>query len=317
MRKEDENGVPEDALALRPRWWLHIALFAATFVTTTGFGVMMAASLLLPEDIPEAEVLTQLADVAFSAQGIGMGLGYSVSLLAILLAHEMGHYLTARRYGVSASPPYFLPGLPPFGTFGAFIRMRIREIDATRLFRIAVGGPYAGFIVCLPLLILGLCWSDVRPVPPELAEAALGESILMWVLTKAMFGTLPEGHDVFLHPVAYAGWVGLFVTSFNLVPLSQLDGGHVAYTMFGKKFNAAAWLVLLGLIGLGVLVFPGWLLLVFFALIMGPTHPVELSGPPLGPRDRALGWGALAMFVVTFVPRPFVLPTILDLVLGK
>jgi membrane-associated protease RseP (regulator of RpoE activity) len=301
----------------RPRWWLHALLLLATLGTTTAFGVVLASGLVAPLD-PDKEVgVDHLWHVATSPKGIGLALSYSLSVLAILFCHEMGHYLLARRYGVSASPPYFLPGLPPFGTFGAFIRMRIRTIDATRLFRIGAGGPYAGFVVCIPVLLIGLFLSDVQPVPPGLEEAQLGDSLLMWALTRVLFGTLPEGHDVFLHPMAYAGWVGLFVTSFNLVPLGQLDGGHIAYTLFGERFNKIAWFLLAGLIVLGVTVFPGWLVLVFFLLILGPKHPVVLEGEPLGRGDRMAAWGAMVLFALTFVPQPFKLPTILDLVLGR
>lgn len=286
-------------------------------VTTTAFGIVLASGLVEPANPNEEIGLGHLVTVATTPKGIALALSYSLSILGILFAHEMGHYLIARHYGVSASPPYFLPGLPPFGTFGAFIRMRIRTIDATKLFRIGAGGPYAGFLVCVPILMVGLFLSEVQPVPVELEEAQLGDSLLMWGLVRLVFGTIPEGQDVFLHPMAYAGWVGLFVTSFNLVPLGQLDGGHIAYTLFGKRFNRVAWFLLIGLIVLGVTVFPGWLVLVFFLLILGPKHPVVLDGPPLRGADRLAAWGALVLFGLTFVPQPFKLPTILDMVLGQ
>ena len=145
---------PETAPA--PRWWLHGLLLLATLATTTAFGVVLASGLVDPVDAGAEPGLDHLWYVATTARGLGLALSYSLSLLAILFSHEMGHYLIARRYGVQASPPYFLPGLPPFGTFGAFIRMRIGSIDAKRLFRIGAGGPYAGFLVCLPVLVIGL-----------------------------------------------------------------------------------------------------------------------------------------------------------------
>ena len=178
--EEHKNAEGESTeVPVQPRWWLHGVLLLATLVTTTAFGVVLASGLVDPVDPTEEVGLGHLWYVATTAKGVGLALSYSLSLLAILFSHEMGHYLIARRYGVSASPPYFLPGLPPFGTFGAFIRMRIRTIDATRLFRIGAGGPYAGFVVCIPILIVGLLLSEVQPVPPELAEAQLGDSVLM------------------------------------------------------------------------------------------------------------------------------------------
>jgi membrane-associated protease RseP (regulator of RpoE activity) len=116
--------------------------------------------------------------------------------------------------------------------------------------------------------------------------------------------------------MAYAGWVGMFITSFNLVPLGQLDGGHVAYTLFGERFNKVAWVLLLGLIALGVMAFPGWLVLVLFLLFTGHEHPPVTQGRTLRGGDRAAAWGALALFALTFVPRPFAMPTLLDWLRG-
>ncbi|MEO1272994.1 MAG: site-2 protease family protein, partial [Myxococcota bacterium] len=243
-----------------------------------------------------------------------MALAYAGPVLAILMAHEMGHYLPARRYGVTVTPPYFLPGLPPFGTFGAFIRMQIETMSASKLFRIGAGGPYAGFVVALPTLVIGLMLSDVKPLPEGLEGAHLGDSLLMWGLTALLFPDIPEGHDLFLHPMAFAGWVGMFVTAFNLVPLGQLDGGHVAYTLFGERFNAVVLGLLVVMIGLGVAVFPGWLVLVAFVLLMGPEHPPVLDEEDrLEGLERWFGYGALVMFVLTFIPQPFEVPTILDM----
>jgi membrane-associated protease RseP (regulator of RpoE activity) len=287
------------------RWWLHGLLLALTFGSTLYWGFH------LTDKVPEG------VDPWASAEGWTAGLFYAVSILAILFTHEMGHYLTARRYGVEATPPYFLPGFPPFGTFGAFIKMQIGQISARELFRIGAGGPYAGFVVALPVLLVGLGLSEVRPLPPEFEESwRLGDSLLMMGLTRAWFGAVAEGHDVFLHPMAYAGWVGMFVTSFNLVPLGQLDGGHVAYTLFGERFNRAAPWLLAGLVALGATVFTGWLVLVAFLWFTGFRHPAVVArGEVVRGVDRALAWGALVMFALTFVPRPFGTATLLDLLL--
>ncbi len=290
-REGEVEGGPTGA----PRWWLHGLLLLATLGTTTAFGVTFAGDRL---DAPG-----WWADPAVWSQG----LAYSLSIMAILLAHELGHYITARRYGVDVTPPFFLPGFPPFGTFGAFIKMRMeRPVTASQLFRIGAGGPYAGFVLALPLLMIGLALSEVQPLPEELAGAQLGDSLLMMGLVRAFFGVIPQGQDVFLHPMAYAGWVGMFVTSFNLVPLGQLDGGHIAYTLFGERFNKVAWGLYGALVVLGLLVFQGWLVLALFLFFMGPKHPPVVEGRvALKGVDRWAGFGALALLVLTFTPRPF------------
>ena len=307
---EQERLEPIGGQPIAPRWGLAATLLIATLCSTMFTGLTLA-------DIGEVAdpASLEFMDLVAMPQVWMQGASYALSLMAILFVHEMGHYLPARRYGVEASLPYFLPGFPPFGTFGAFIRMGMGRISASRLFRIGAGGPFAGFAVALPVLIIGLMLSDVRPVPAELEGASLGDSILMWGVTRAMFGALPAGHDVFLHPMAYAGWVGMFVTSFNLVPLGQLDGGHIAFTLFGERFNKVAWFLLVGLIILGVVTFPGWLVLVLFLIFLGPTHPNVTRGEVLKGPERLAGYAGLLLFVLTFVPKPFEVPSLLGFLL--
>lgn len=299
-----DSSAPQEPSARRPNWPLHVVLFLVTLASTTYMG------LNLVEDAPES-----MSELLSMPRAWGTALAYSLSVLAILFAHEMGHYLTARHYNVDASPPYFLPGFPPFGTFGAFIRMRIESISARRLFWIGAGGPYAGFVVALPLLVLGLWMSEIKDLPPELVDAKLGDSLLMMGLVKLVHGTIPAGKDVFLHPIAYAGWVGMFVTSFNLVPLGQLDGGHIAYTLFGERFNKVAIFLLVALIAVALLVFPGWGVLVLFLLYTGYKHPPIARGEVLQGKSRVAAYGALLLFVLTFVPQPFSLDSPVEMLL--
>lgn len=310
-RDEDEEiGLPGGDLDedYRPNWPLHAALLLVTLGTTLFTGLVQSGV-----SYPMTGWL-YMKMLVTDPEAWEMALYYAVPVLTILTAHELGHYLPARRYGVKVTPPYFLPGFPPFGTFGAFIRMQIETMSASKLFRIGAGGPYAGFVVALPMLVAGLLMSEIKPVPEALEGAHLGDSLLMWALTEWLFPEIPAGHDVFLHPMAFAGWVGMFVTAFNLVPLGQLDGGHVAYTLFGERFNAVVMFLLVGMIGLGVAVFPGWLVLVAFVLLMGPQHPPVLGEDErLEGLERWLGYGALLMFVITFIPRPFEVPTLLDM----
>src|SRR6266542_5658369 len=154
------------------------------------------------------------------------GFPFAFTLLAILGTHKFGHYFTARAYGASVSLPYFIPAPPPFlfGTLGAIIRMRSPARDRNSLFDIAAAGPLAGLVVALPALWIGLGWSKVAALP-EGGNVVFGDSLLMRFMTWLAFGHLPPGHDVFVHPVALAAWVGLFVTALNLIPVGQLDGG--------------------------------------------------------------------------------------------
>jgi membrane-associated protease RseP (regulator of RpoE activity) len=286
---------------LTPWAWrlIHLGLFLLTLVTTTEVGLLDAQGRHI--DTP-----------GFSAATIWLeALSYSLSLMAILLAHELGHYLTARRLGVHASLPFFLP-LPfasAFGTLGAFIRMRLdRQVPSHHLLRIAAYGPLAGFVVALPVLIIGLQLSVVAPAPEFSGEGIqLGDSLLMLGLTRLLFGELPMGMDVWLHPMAYAGWAGMFVTAFNMLPVAQLDGGHIAYSLFGERYNKIGLYFFLGLLAMGTFLFTGWLIvaaLIFF--VIGVDHPPIASDGAVRGRVRWIGIAAFAVFALTFTPVPFV-----------
>src|SRR5206468_7106658 len=221
----------------RERWWLHVALFALTLVTTTVAGAILTGAIAY-----DPNPLHLLRGLPVARPGAwASGLAFSLPLLAILLAHELGHYVTARRYQLDVSPPYFIPVplFPSFvGTMGAFIRLRTVVSDRRQLFDVGVAGPIAGFLVALPVLVAGLALS--RPPAPDpafhgmylrigQAAAVLGDSPRTWVLRRLIVGPVPS---VSIHPGACAGRVGTFVTMLNLLPLAQLDGGHLLYAVF-------------------------------------------------------------------------------------
>src|SRR6266850_1175983 len=182
------------------------------------------------------------------------GAPFAFTLLAILGVHEFGHYFTARHYRASVSLPYFIPAPPPFlfGTMGAIIRMRSPAKDRNSLFDIAAAGPLAGLVIAIPAIMLGLEWSTVARAPSA-GHIVFGDSLLMRLLVYLKFGPLGEGMDVFVHPVALAGWVGLFVTALNLIPVGQLDGGRIAYALFGARHRQVSLATFLGLIALGAI----------------------------------------------------------------
>lgn len=289
----------------RQRVGLHIALFLMTGLSATW------AQLPLPGDLPLWRAL--LAAIVDPPRLIH-GLLFSATLMAILLAHEMGHYLTARRYGVDQSLPYFIPAPTLVGTLGAVIVMRSQPPNRAVLLKVAVMGPFAGLIVAVAACAWGLMHStsaelaDIDPRQPYL----LGSSILFDLL-RARFA--PSDVGLALHPVAFAGWVGLFVTSLNLIPAAQLDGGHVAYAMFGRHQGRISGFVVIALLGIGLFyglggANPGWGGLVWILwgvilFIVGLRHPPTRDDQtPLTFGQRLGGWLALVLFVVTFVPIP-------------
>jgi membrane-associated protease RseP (regulator of RpoE activity) len=265
-----------------------------------------------------------------SLADLPLGWKFAVPLLFILLCHEFGHYLMARKHGVDASLPYFIPFPFLFGTFGAVIRMRSPISTRNALLDIGSMGPIAGMVAAIPILVLGLTWSNVGPVTPGVGMQE-GQSILYLLIKRLVVGHIPNGHDVWLHPTALAGWIGLFVTMLNLLPVGQLDGGHVAYALFGPTQDRLSRLVQLGLIplGLGLCLYNGvsglaggetgdrlilsftaganWLVWAFALQVMrwltGPTHPP--TGPePLSGLRRLVAIGSLILFVVLFMPVP-------------
>ncbi len=279
--------------------WVNIALFIATVFSTLLIGAMWAG---------EDPLTNPLAGAPFSA-----------SLMGILLAHELGHYLVARYYGVAATLPYFIPmPLPinPLGTFGAFISMKEPVTNRRALLGIGAAGPLAGFVVTIPILILGLSLSAVEPIPTELPPGQQivmeGNSILYLGLKYLMFGrVLPSnGIDVTLHPVAFAGWAGLLVTALNLLPAGQLDGGHIVYALLGERTRQLTWVVILALVGLG-LFWNGWLLWAALVFFLGRRHAVLLDDitPLDGPR-KIIAIAVVVLFFLIFTPAPL---TILDI----
>lgn len=281
-------------------WPLNLALFVTTVVTTILVGT---GSDLLVLIFAGAQAWWQnLIEPGKLVDGVW----YSASLLLILGFHELGHYVTARVYGVHVSLPFFVPlPLSPMGTMGAIIRMRSPIPNRKVLFDIGIAGPLLGLVVALPVLVMGLVLSPVKPVAGLVYQE--GNSLAYLLLKWVIKGPIPDGSDVMLHPMALAGWLGLFVTALNLMPLSQLDGGHIAYAVLGRGFRKAVW----PFIGAMVVLFlvsrwPGWLLWVVLAGALGLKHPPPLDDlTPLDRPRRRLALVALALLVLLLTPLPF------------
>jgi membrane-associated protease RseP (regulator of RpoE activity) len=236
------------------------------------------------------------------------GLAFAIALMTTLLAHELGHFLQARRYHVPASLPFFIPmPFSPIGTMGAVIVMQPGRGDRRSLFDIAVTGPVAGLIPALLFSIVGLQRSQVVQIADQPATLVLGEPILFRLLAHFTFGALPEGTDIALHPVAFAGWVGIFITALNLIPIGQLDGGHILYSLLLRQAHVVAQAFLLAaMIGVAVWGYWGWILMIVLLMMMGPAHPPTANDyVPLGRGRTILGWASLLFVPLGFTPVPF------------
>jgi membrane-associated protease RseP (regulator of RpoE activity) len=235
------------------------------------------------------------------------GLPYAAALLGILGAHEMGHYLTARRLGTPTSLPYFLPMPLGFGTFGAVINMAAPPRNRRHLLAIAAAGPLAGLAVALPVLLLGLSLSQVEPLPTSGAYQMEGNSLLYAALKFLLFGQLlpANGQDVFIHPVAFAGWAGLLVTGLNLIPAGQLDGGHIVYALLGeRRSRIVLWIVLVALAALAFF-WQGWILWLFLIFLFGRMRLAPLDDVTrLTGRQQALAIAMIFIFILVFTPIP-------------
>jgi membrane-associated protease RseP (regulator of RpoE activity) len=262
-----------------------------------------------------AGALHQGVDILQNAANFAVGLPYSIGLLLILGAHELGHYFAARRHRIQVTPPYFIPAPFALGTFGAFISMRGRVLDRRALFDVAVAGPLAGLVFAIPALLVGLPYSKVvtESASPGLLHSGveIGSSFLMAILSKLALGpSAAEGHLLILHPLAFAGWLGLLVTALNLLPIGQLDGGHIAHAVFGSRRSQTISIVaLVSLFFLALFVWPGlmmWAFIVYFIAGMRDV-PAANDLTPLDRSRQALGYFAFALLALILVPVPHVL----------
>lgn len=270
-----------------------LPLFLATVLTTLGAGSLLAGA-------------NPFADPAALVEGVP----FAASLLAILGAHELSHYLTSRRHGVRATLPLFIPAPSLVGTFGAVIRIKSPIPDRRALLEIGVSGPLGGFLVAVPLAVAGLGLSRVET---GLAVGAgegglgivLGDSLVFKALVRAVLGPLPQDAALLLHPIAFAAWIGFFVTSINLLPVGQLDGGHIAHALLGRRQEWLSRAVVVLLAPLGLLWW-GWLLWCGLLLLLGLRHPpVLFADPPLDRKRRIFAAVGALLLALTFTPAPF------------
>jgi membrane-associated protease RseP (regulator of RpoE activity) len=236
------------------------------------------------------------------------GPAYSFAIILILLGHEMGHYLMSRRYGIRATLPFFLPfPLPPFGTLGAVIRMESTVSTRKALFDTGVAGPLTSLLLSIPAIVIGLRLSELIPVS-QVKEGTLqlADPPLFSLIQRAVLGAVSENHEILLHPIGFAGWVGLFVTALNLLPIGQLDGGHIAYALFGRKSRSISLVAIVVMAFITVFYNPGWLLLLILMILFGFRHPAPMDDQtPLDGKRKLIGAFAFLAFFLSFTPAPF------------
>lgn len=234
------------------------------------------------------------------------GYPFSLSIMTILLGHEMGHFFASKVHRMRATLPYFIPAPSIIGTFGAFIKMKSPILTRKALIDVGATGPLVGFVLALVASIVGLKMSKVIPVSGGDDYFMLGDSLLFSLLVKIIIGEVPPQHDVLLHSVAFAGWIGLFVTSMNLIPVGQLDGGHITYALFGRYHYYISRACFLIIALLGIFYWYGWLVWAALLLFLGLDHPpILIWESRLSSFRRFIGVLSFVIFILTFTPVPF------------
>lgn len=271
------------------RPWINLILFLATLATTLLVGTFNRGG----------NPFRNPADLA-------LGIPFSFSILLILGSHELGHYFVSRRAGIDVTLPYFLPVPHPLiGTLGAVIRIRSLIPNRRALVHLGVAGPLVGFFFAVPITVIGLKLSTVQPLSELEGGIGLGSSLLFVWLSKLFFPQVPPGYDVILHPMAFAGWLGFFITAMNLMPLGQLDGGHIAYGVLGRYRRPVIIGFLLGLLLLGIF-WAGWWFWAILVVLLGLRHPPPQDDiTPLSSKEFVLAGIALLVFILSFIPIPF------------
>lgn len=301
-------GYPMQATGRRSSPWLHLALFLLTVLSTGFAGALQwlgehGAEVGLDPAAPPG--LGELARLVLTHwRG---GLPFTVALLGILGVHEFGHYFMARRYKLDVSLPYFIPfPLNTFtGTLGAVIKIQSPFESRKSLFDVGIAGPLAGLAVAVPVVLAGLVNAKMGTIDPSQAGVSFGEPLLFQFLAWLIHGPRPEGQDLLMNPMLMAGWWGFFITALNLLPVSQLDGGHIAYGLLGKGHRYLARAFFLAAVVLSVLTSQGYIVMLLLVLFMGLDHPPALDDlTPIGLPRQILGWATLILFFLLFTPVP-------------
>lgn len=304
----DLRPQPPLVWVLRPprrRYWLHALLLLVTFLTTLTAGARLQYNFDhgQPAYANDTDYFPQRWAWSHPSRLL-LGLPFSATLLLILLAHEMGHFVYCVRHRVYATLPFFLPSPLLMGTFGAVIRIRSPIPSRRALFDIGIAGPIAGFLLAVPALAYGMTLSRLAPGLVAASDVQFGHSLIFYLLRGLAPQTAAPWRDLYLHPVAVAAWVGMLATTLNLLPGGQLDGGHIVYALFPRAHRWISRVTVLGLALFGLRYWPGWLMWGLVVLFTGTRHPEVPLERDLDAARKLLGIVALLIFLLTFMPSP-------------
>jgi membrane-associated protease RseP (regulator of RpoE activity) len=301
----------EERARPRHRYWVHALLLLATLVSTTVVGAGLAHSFAAGRPFDFDADLAGYAQLWTDPWRLLAGLPFSLTLMSILLAHEFGHYLAARYYDVDATLPFFLPAPTLIGTFGAFIKIRSAILSKRALFDIGIAGPLAGFVLLVLPLAGGMSLSKVAPGIAVHGGLIFGTPPILRLFEWIQFPGVPAS-DIYLHPVVRAAWVGLLATALNLLPIGQLDGGHILYAFLGERTKLLSRIFVAALASLGAYqLFTTsyqagytWLLWAAILLVFALRHPAIMDPSPMGRTRSWLGFAALVVFLLCFTAAP-------------
>lgn len=296
--------LPEPEPQPYERLWLHLLLLLLTLFTTTLVGAHMQYNFSHNLPFFDIEHLAEIFTLGLRSPALFLaGLPFSLTLLTILMAHELGHYVACVYYRIDASLPYFMPSpMPVTGTFGAFIRIRSAIYNKKILFDIGIAGPIAGFLFLVPALGVGLAFSKIVPGINHQGTIQLGMPALEWIAQRLIFPGIPAA-DIYLHPVARAAWVGMFATALNLLPVGQLDGGHILYALLGRTQKWVTNVFLVALLPMGRL-WSGWWFWAVMLFFFARKHPPLYDQTDIGIARTKLGVLALCIFLLCFSIAP-------------
>jgi membrane-associated protease RseP (regulator of RpoE activity) len=303
----------------KQRYWLHALLLLATIFTTLVVGARMEynfqhnlpAFSLNDDDLPFFPMSWAFAQPS----RLLLGVPFASTLMLILLAHELGHYICCEYYGVYATLPFFIPAPTLIGTLGAFIRIRSPIRSRTALFDIGIAGPIAGFLVATIVLVLAIPLSRMMP-PGAAPDIQLGYPLVFRIVGHLLPAPVRSGNfnGVYFHPTAIAAWVGMFATALNLLPGGQLDGGHIVFSIAPRAHKIVSRATILVLIPMALYLWAGWLIWAILLRISGMRHPIVAEWPEVSGLRRWLAVFALLMLVLTLAPAPFAHSSLLDVI---
>jgi membrane-associated protease RseP (regulator of RpoE activity) len=321
--EEMEEEIRKDAVAVQEplpfydlrKIWLNVLLFVVTAGSAFFVGFSWSINYVFADEISRSADFAPTLIAFLDFRVIILSMIYAVTLIGILLGHELGHFLTCRYYKIDATLPYFIPFPNLIGTLGAFIKIKSRITRKKQLFDIGVAGPLTSFFLSVPLLVIGLSLSKAVPSVPRDSSIIFGEPLLLKIVGGAIFKGISSDFDIILHPIGFAAWVGILVTALNLFPIGQLDGGHIFYAFVGRRSKNFSRYILMAFIIMGIFFWVGWLVWAALIAKLGLKHPQIVDEDiPLPRTRRIIGYGLVIIFILSFIPDPIKGMSLFDLV---